>query len=232
MQTQYHKTDQITTIAVLGSTGQTGRLIVKYAVQSGLKVRALIRNPAKFPFSHAGLQVVQGDATHYDSITELINGAHTVVSALGPRDRATGFKVCSSAASLLAESMPKAGISRYVAISGASLAAPTDKFSLRGKFFRVAALVLTRTSHDLKALLTDKQSEYETLKESSLLWTLVRPPYIVPGEYLLPPVITPHTLPGSTVRVAELAQAIINLALSEQYPRQAVFISSRKPTEV
>lgn len=218
------------TLAVLGASGHTGNMVVRYALNSGHCVRALVRHPSRMsPIPEAQreiLDIIRGDVTDADATGELIKGADAVVSALGPSDFQTGFKVHSSAAFHLSRQMPQAGISRYVAVSGASLAVPTDKFSVRGKFFSTAALILTKVNGRLNLLLSDKRNEYGILKDSDLDWTIVRPPYIVPGGYLRDAKITPFTLHGSKVRVAELAKALVDLAVTYRFSKQAVFINS------
>lgn len=221
------------TFAVLGASGHTGRMVVRHILRSGHNARALVRDPQKMnnvppEFAQAGaFEIIRGDVSNYDAIAQLTSGADAVVSALGPSDFQTGFKVHSNAALMLSRQMPKAGISRYVSVSGASLSVPSDRFSVRGKFFSSVAFVLTKTSGHLNRLLSDKRKEYEILKESPLDWTIVRPPWIVPGDYVCDANITPFSLEGSKVRVAELAKALVDLAMSERFNRQAVFINSR-----
>jgi len=71
-------------IAVLGSTGQTGRLVMARALERGHDVIALARRPqdVQVPPS-ANLRVVQADVTDPDSVTTAVKGADVVVSALG-----------------------------------------------------------------------------------------------------------------------------------------------------
>ena len=218
--------------AVLGASGQTGIRVVGYALDSGHRVRALVRNPIRSPAlldisGGAAFEIITGDVTDPAATAEVIRGADAVISALGPRDLQTGLEVHSSAALHLSRQMPKEGISRYVSVSGASLSVPTDRFSIRGKFFSTAAFVFTKKDKHLSLLLADKRREYEILKESSLDWTMVRPPWIVPGEYIRDANITPFTLQGSKVRVGELAKALVDLAMTEKFKRQAVFINSK-----
>ncbi len=220
------------TFAILGATGNTGIMATRYCLRCGHRVRALVRNPLKMPAlpetaKGGSLEIIKGDVTNPLSIAELITGTDAVISALGPSDFHTGFKVHSSAALHLSRLMPEAGISRYVSVSGASLTVSTDKFSVRGKFFSGAAFVLTKISGQLNKLLADKRGEYEILSESSLDWTIVRPPYILPGDYKQDANITPFTLAGSKVRVTELAKALVDLAIDGRFKKQAVFINSK-----
>ena len=216
--------------AILGASGHTGTMAVSYCLGRGYNVRGLVRNPARMPKMPEGgagvFEAVRGDVTERDAVRDVIRGADAVISALGPTELKTGFKVHSSAALHLSALMPEEGISRYVAVSGASLSVPTDKFSIRGKFFSTAAVLFTKANRSLKKLLDDKRAEYEILSGSGLDWTVVRPPWIVPEPYRRDANITPFRLYGSRVRVAELGKALVDLAVDGRFSKQAVFINS------
>lgn len=71
-------------IAVLGSTGQTGRLVIARAVERGHDVIALARRPDQVAMPTTGnLRVVRADVTEPGSIEAAVEGADVVVSALG-----------------------------------------------------------------------------------------------------------------------------------------------------
>jgi len=71
-------------IAVLGSTGQTGRLLMARAVERGHDVIALARRPEQIEAPASGnLRVVRADVTDPGSVTAAAQGADVVVSALG-----------------------------------------------------------------------------------------------------------------------------------------------------
>jgi uncharacterized protein YbjT (DUF2867 family) len=71
-------------IAVLGSTGKTGRLIVAHALERGHDVVALARRPeqVRAPAS-ANLRVARADVTDPGSVAAAVEGADVVVSGLG-----------------------------------------------------------------------------------------------------------------------------------------------------
>ncbi|MCY0944162.1 NAD(P)-dependent oxidoreductase [Streptomyces antarcticus] len=71
-------------IAVLGSTGQTGRLVIARALERGHDVIALARRPERVDAPAAdNLWVVRADVTHPGSVTAAVEGADVVVSTLG-----------------------------------------------------------------------------------------------------------------------------------------------------
>ncbi|GAA4785306.1 NAD(P)-binding oxidoreductase [Streptomyces ziwulingensis] len=71
-------------IAVLGSTGQTGRLVIARALERGHDVLALARRPELVEAPASGkLRAVRADVTDPGSVLAAVEGADVVVSALG-----------------------------------------------------------------------------------------------------------------------------------------------------
>jgi len=65
------------TILVTGASGQIGRRVVEQLVKRGVRVRALVRNPAKADFP-ASVDVVQGDLLDPDSLRSAYRGVSTL----------------------------------------------------------------------------------------------------------------------------------------------------------
>ncbi|MCX2925590.1 NAD(P)-dependent oxidoreductase [Streptomyces sp. NEAU-W12] len=71
-------------IAVLGATGQTGRLLIARALERGHGVTALARRPEQVEAPTCGnLRVVRADVTDPGSVAAAVEGADVVVSGLG-----------------------------------------------------------------------------------------------------------------------------------------------------
>jgi uncharacterized protein YbjT (DUF2867 family) len=71
------------TVLVVGATGSIGRLVVKQALEEGHAVRALVRDFGKARQLPPGAQVVVGDVTRPDSLSEAVDGVDAVVFTLG-----------------------------------------------------------------------------------------------------------------------------------------------------
>jgi putative NADH-flavin reductase len=76
------------TLGVFGASGQTGKHVVKCALELGWKVQALVRNPKKLDIQHDNLSVIQGDFESGDVIKETLQGVTLVISwcADGPHN--------------------------------------------------------------------------------------------------------------------------------------------------
>jgi uncharacterized protein YbjT (DUF2867 family) len=71
------------TVLVVGATGSIGRLVVEEAVRQGCAVRALVRNPAKARQLPSEAQVVLGDVTRPDTLSNAVDGVDAIVFTLG-----------------------------------------------------------------------------------------------------------------------------------------------------
>ncbi|WP_328912650.1 MULTISPECIES: NAD(P)-dependent oxidoreductase [unclassified Streptomyces] len=71
-------------IAVLGSTGQTGRLLVAQALARGHEVTALARTPDRLTgLTGDALRTVRADVAEPSTVLAAVEGADVVVSGLG-----------------------------------------------------------------------------------------------------------------------------------------------------
>ena len=71
-------------ILVLGSTGLTGRHLLKKLLASGQDVTAFARKPDDLK-EFTSLRVLQGDARDLESLQRAVEGQDVVLSTLGPR---------------------------------------------------------------------------------------------------------------------------------------------------
>lgn len=71
-------------VTILGSTGGTGKELIKQALAAGHEVTVYVRNPDKLSVPNAQLKIIQGTLDEPNKINEAISGADVVLSALGP----------------------------------------------------------------------------------------------------------------------------------------------------
>ena len=205
------------TVAVLGGTGRTGRLVVGELVSAGHQVRALVRDPSGAP---EGVQAVIGDARDPKSLRELVDGCSVVVGALGPV--AKDKHLHRDVAPLLIAAMKDAGVNRYIGISGAGIDVPGDNKSRRD---RIISTLIQKLGGDAAK---DKTLEYEAWRDSGLDWTLVRPPRLQDGPATGSVENHATRSPKSTkITRTDLAHFIAGLVDAPRYSRQAPLVAGK-----
>lgn len=66
-------------VLVIGATGSVGRLVVDEAIESGHRVRALIRSASRASRLPANVETVIGDVTKPDTLAAAVDGVDAVV---------------------------------------------------------------------------------------------------------------------------------------------------------
>lgn len=156
------------TIAVLGATGRTGKLVVERALARGMTVRALARTPSKLGDLAARVEVVEGDASSEAAVATLVAGVDAVVSTLGTASMTEGGLHVATMPVLM-RAMKAAGVKRYLALSSSAAVLPGDRPTLVLRALLGVASVLARR------YIADKAAEVRALRDHDLEWTLVRP---------------------------------------------------------
>jgi NAD(P)H-binding len=103
---------------VIGSTGATGKLIVKKLLALGHDVTAFARNPAAITETSEKLHVAEGDGRDSASLERAVRGQDAVLSAFGPRSLKSDDVQEVFMRNLVA-AMTKEGVGRLVNLSAA-----------------------------------------------------------------------------------------------------------------
>jgi putative NADH-flavin reductase len=128
---QTEQTQQGLNILVIGANGGIGRQMVVIALGAGHRVTALVRNPANLDFTHANLEIVQGDIRHPETFEKYIENKDAVISALGESmDKPT--TLYSEGNRNLLKAMKKMNVKRAFFISAAAIEiSPAQPFFIR-----------------------------------------------------------------------------------------------------
>lgn len=208
-------------VAVIGATGRTGRLLVEELLRRDHTVVALVRDPTKLGRLAHRLEVVTGDSRTTADLDRLTAGADAVVSALGPT--AKEGTLHTDTATALVASMDRAGVRRFVGVSGAGIDVPGDEKSFSARL--ISRVIQTVGGDAVK----DKPAEYEVYAGSDLDWTLVRPPRLADGEATGRLEHHAHRSTGSTrVTRGDLAAFLVDVVEQDRYVRQAPFVASAR----
>jgi putative NADH-flavin reductase len=154
---------------VLGATGGTGLEIVRQAIEQGHSVTAFVRSPERLkPFGNR-ITIKQGDLLNSAELAKAISGQDAILSGFGPRVpiAKADANLLQNFATAVTTAMHQTGVRRAVIVSTAflfkdSIVPPTYLF---GRLF-------------FPGVVLDAAAMEQIVIESSLDWTIVRPPQL------------------------------------------------------
>lgn len=161
-------------LLIFGSTGGTGRELLKQALQQDHSVTAFARNPAKIDdIQHTNLQVVRGDVLDPPAVETAVAGQEAILSTIGAGAGRTTLR--EDGTRNIIEAMEKASVQRL--ISQSSLGVDDSRANL--SFFTKYIIV----SVFLRHAFADHERQEAIIKQSSLDWIIVRPPHLTNGPH-------------------------------------------------
>lgn len=213
----------MTTIALFGATGRTGRPLLENALARGWNVTALVRDPARLPAipadSPGRLTTVTGDLQNADAVASVIEGADAVISVIG-HVKGSPATLQTDATRFMIEGMHAHGVTRILSLTGGGVPFERDEPKVAD---RVITWLLRRVSGDI---LDDALAHAELLKRSELDWTIVRGPRLTDaprrGQYRLGWV---GVNASTSIGRADLADAIVDLVDTDEYRGAMPFVS-------
>jgi uncharacterized protein YbjT (DUF2867 family) len=157
----------VTTIAVFGATGRTGRPFTEHALKEGHHVRALVRNRARLDIDDAHLTVIEGDLSDPARVEETIRGADAVLLLVGmsPSVRKPPHLRETAARNVLA-AMKATGVRRLIRLT--NFAAARDVNDKGGRFMKTMLSLMS------KSVVADEATATQLVKASKTDWTIVR----------------------------------------------------------
>ena len=159
-------------ILVLGATGGTGRHVVQQAVDAGLEVSVLVRDPAKLP-ARSRVRVHTGDLLgDAAGLATAVAGQDAVISALGVGKSFRSGRLISRSAPTLVAAMQAQGVRRLIFTSAFGVGATHRDAPLLPRVF-IATL--------LRDIYADKRDGEAVIQASSLDWTIVYPVGLTDG---------------------------------------------------
>lgn len=163
----------MSTIAILGATGKTGRRVLDRALAAGHDVRVLVRDPDKLPQAtrvHPSLTIVQGDVLDGAVVDRVVGGSDVVLALFGQVKGSSKTLQADGTANIVS-AMSRSGVRRIVTLSGGGLRAEgKDQPKAPDRIIRF--LLKTLSGH----VLADAEQHLVVLKASGLDWTVVRGP--------------------------------------------------------
>jgi len=220
-------------IAILGSTGFVGKVLIEKALEKGHQVKTLVRDPEKLGAYRERVEYVSGNASQADKLEKTVVGADVVVSTLPPiengKDPEKSAKVMEDLVAILERNsikrfiaiLERNSIKRFIHLGGAVHGGGTNEnWTLGRRLLKVWLNIIC------KPVLIAKQSEWEVLRRSNLDWTLVRPPRIMkekPVGYLA---ADEKNLPSVQVNVEDLVDFLLTQIDSQKWIEKAPLVAT------
>ncbi|MDZ5713096.1 NAD(P)-dependent oxidoreductase [Jeotgalibacillus haloalkalitolerans] len=202
-------------IALFGSTGRVGSVILERALEDGHHVQALVRDTG-LKSHHSNLTYITGDASVKEDVESTIKGADAVISALGTdkNDALTKSMIH------ILPAMRKHGLRRIITIGTAGILdskREPDKFRFHS----------SESNRRLSTAAEDHCRAYLMLKEAGLDWTVVCPTYLPDGERIGKYRIEVNTLPDepSSISMYDTGDFAYSLLLNNEHVRERVGIT-------
>ena len=161
-------------IIVFGASRGSGRYVVDQALDSGLSVTAVLRNPATKYFAHPRLTIKSADACDLESLRRVLPGHDAIISTLGPAGLGKTDLYSATTRNFIG-AMQETGIRRVISVSAIGADPDPDlPFHLRW----LARLIVRPI---LNNLWTDAARMEQIWATSDVDWTVIRPPRLTHG---------------------------------------------------
>lgn len=212
-------------IAILGSTGFLGKVLLKKALDEGYQIKTLVRDPEKLGEFKDKVEFIQGSIFNANDIEKTVEGTEVVLSTVGPPQRNPGNpEVYKKAMEDLVAILDRQNIKRYIHTGGAAHPGGyNENWSMGRKILRLFLNIVA------KPILVAKHLEWEVLKKSNLDWTLVRPPGIAKGKSKGQIVIADEkNLARTRINVEDLASFILEQITSKNWIKKAPLVAPRR----
>lgn len=162
-----------TRVLIVGATGGTGRQLVAQALERGLTVTALARNPSELRVDHQRLTVVQGDVLDLRSVEAAMHGQDAVLSALGHRRYFYPTRILSEGTGNILRAMEAHGVRRLICETSLGIG---DSAGRMGLYYTLFVIPLI-----LPFYFWDKTRQERVIAGSKVDWVIVRPAALTDG---------------------------------------------------
>lgn len=211
-------------VVIFGSTGFSGKAILKEALSHQHQVTVLVRNKSSILVQDKNLKIVEGNLLDKHTVAEVLKNSDAVIQCLGIGGKGNGklTTFISDATKIIVEEMEKQQIKRLIVMSNVGAG---NSVSFQPWIF--TKIILPYFMKWLKVLIDDKNRMEPIIMNSELDWTIVRCPNIADktpkGNVLA-------TLDGKGLKLAvtlgDMAEFIIQQLTDNAYSRQAPSISN------
>jgi putative NADH-flavin reductase len=216
-------------VAVVGATGRTGGEVLRQARARGHEVVAVARRPQALRSEYrptdgdavGKVAVREADVLDAERLKKALEDAEVVVSAVGIGASRRPTRVYSAGTANVVRAMTASGATRLAVVSAAPAGPRAEQPPVQR---RIALPLLERV---FGATYADMRRMESLLLDSPVEWTVLRPPRLVDKPPMGGYRIDPRPLPrGGTIRIADLATALLDCLESTGVRRQALYVAN------
>lgn len=208
----------ISKIAILGGGGKTGNYLVNHLLNEGFQLKLLLRNPEKFNIQNNNIEIIEGDALHFESIKTLLKDCQAVLSTIGQRKDES--LVANQTTKNVLKAMNEYGIDRYVLLAGLNIDTPFDKKSSK------TLMATDWMKSNFPLIQEDRQKAYALLEKSNVNWTQVRVPFIEFTDNSSEIIVNVEDCLGDKISAVDISKFMAREMMESKYKRQSPFISN------
>jgi putative NADH-flavin reductase len=214
-------------IAIFGASGATGTILTQRCLAVGYQVTALLRAPEKFLLSDR-IRVIQGSPFELADVSQTIDGADVVLSALGANSLKKEDVLERAVPQIIAAMQQSAAqpkpVRRIIVLGSAgALPSSLDKQPAWRRW--IVENIIYNTF--LKWPVASQISQWQNISHSNLDWTMVMPPMLTNaharGTYRIDADALPRN--GSRISREDVADFMMHQIDSPQWIRKGVYIS-------
>ena len=159
-------------LLVFGSTGGTGRELLIQALDQDHRVTAYARDPAKIEdIQHSRLTVVRGDVLDAVTVKSAVAGHEGILVTIGAGPSRTTLR--EEGTRNIVEAMQSTGVKRLICQSSLGVGDSRTNLPFFTKYIIVGIF--------LRHAFADHELQEAVVRQSSLDWTIVRPPHLKDG---------------------------------------------------
>lgn len=200
-------------VVLFGSTGNTGRAVLDYAIKQGYEVTVLVRDASRLPETPQPHRVVVGDVLKKEDVDKVVQGQDGVVVVLGTRNELSPTTALSDGLKNILQSMSEQGVERISVCLSAFLLRERDK---------VPTVLVPLTE--------DHERMFQALKACDREWVAVCPGHIINeqprGAYKL----ANEEFPRTSISRFDLAEILVKALTMNERIGHRVGVSYPRPT--
>lgn len=157
-------------LLVFGGSGNSGTPLVEQALAQGHRVTAVVRDASRLAVEHTNLEVAEGELDDSNFLNDIASrGFDAALSTLGFYHRQHATPLADLTRPIV-EALEAHKIHRFICMTSLGCGDSAGQGNAIVRFMQRVGL---------KYALPDKEAQEELIRDSSLQWTLLRPPRLI-----------------------------------------------------